>query len=667
MKPTPLLDFWEKPSGAGEPVAIFATTFALETEFFEQNCLARFLEVSCVNERNGAIDDIVASLELNELMQKTTVIILANRSVPVQRTSLLWDLLTCKVNGGLLHSKVSVLIWENATRVVLGSANLTAAGYRRQIELAFAADLGSTCLLPNDVLISIADELKSYLRLVPGYDATSSVFTRAEETLKLFRRRISQQQVEPSKIRVAFAPTNQNTSPLDSLNDVWNGPKPLLATHLSPFWDSEDQTVLKETRKLLTGKPSNQRSQKVAVVLDPKGQTSFSEHLSEIVDRVQQLKVDDTEIRLLHAKCLLIESNEWVAALVGSSNHTKAGLGVATNRRHREMNVWIGASKNSKEGKALLNLIQLGKDIPVNTECVEPKDEDEAELPSLPSCFGLCTVAKSSNNFDWEINLGITRTNDMPTTWDITLESGSQSILSYSQWTDLNEPPKSIIVLPQQTLPMYIFVKFNDSEIPWVVVAEDRLNLPPIPGLSNLNAQHLLDALANGKSLAQILRGELERLKTLETDNGNDGKNLDPLLRFDNKSSLLRKGRALAKSLVAMQRRLEKKVVTFDMLRAHLSSPLGPEFVATKVVEAFESNQQSQAEALFTIAEIALTVGRVDWTYVTEAIDDKQILDLVRQTLHNLNALCERVGDTPVDLASYAHRAIKEANRCLSS
>ena len=46
MKPTPLLDFWQKPVDAGDPVAVLATTFALETDFFEQNCLARFLEVS---------------------------------------------------------------------------------------------------------------------------------------------------------------------------------------------------------------------------------------------------------------------------------------------------------------------------------------------------------------------------------------------------------------------------------------------------------------------------------------------------------------------------------------------------------------------------------------------------------------------------------------------
>ena len=69
MKPTPLLDFWQKPADAGEPVALLATTYALEPDFFEQNCLARFLEVSSVNEETKSVDDIVAAVELHESLQ----------------------------------------------------------------------------------------------------------------------------------------------------------------------------------------------------------------------------------------------------------------------------------------------------------------------------------------------------------------------------------------------------------------------------------------------------------------------------------------------------------------------------------------------------------------------------------------------------------------------
>jgi hypothetical protein len=664
MKPTPLLDFWQKPAGAGDPVAMLATTFALDPDFFEQNCLARFLEVSSVSEDTGSVDDIVAGVELHELLQNARVSVLADRSAPVQRTSLLWDLLSCKVDGGLLHAKVAVLIWDNATRVILGSANLTAAGYRRQIELGLAADLGAGCLFSSEVLNEIADELESYLSLVPGFDPGGAVFARALHTLSLFRKRIAQQRAESRAVRVAFAPTNSTDAPLDRLRAVWSGGLPLRATHLSPFWDSEEgkqKTALIATKKLLTGRPAAERSHKVAVVIGPRGQTSFSGQLREAVDSVQQLKEIDNEIRTLHAKCLLVESEEWVAALVGSSNHTIAGLGLGP-RRHREMNVWLGAPIDSKEGRALLDLIQLGKPVPLDAEEVEPSDEDEAALPALPDCFGICRVARDARDGPWALHLGIFATGDMPATWVIKLGDGI--LLTREQWETAGSPATTVVALNQDALPMFVLASWNGNEIPWAVVADDRCSLPPGPALSSLRAQHLLDALASGRSLAQVLREELER-KAVEKGN-KPTVELDPLKRYDAPGSLLRRGRALAASLSAMQRRLERPVITADTLRARLASPLGPEFVACKVVESYEAEPKARADVLFTIAEIMLAVGRVDWRRTLEHIDRTQGIAMINETLERLDALRARLGDEPADLAAYARRAIKEARTCLS-
>lgn len=662
MKPTPLLDFWQKPAGAGDPVAILATTFALDPDFFEQNCLARFLEVSSVDEGNGAVDDIVASVELHELLQNTRVAVLTDRSAPVHRTSLLWDLLSVKVDGGLLHAKVSVLLWEKATRVILGSANLTAAGYRRQIELGLTADLGPGCLFPPNVLNAIAEELDSYLRLVPGYDASAAVFRRASSTLDLFRQRIAQQSAERMAVRVAFAPTNPTNGPLDQLDAVWSGPQPLYATHLSPFWDSKDRSALLATRKKLRGRPAESRSQCVAVVLGPGGQMAFSKHLVEAVDVVKQLKDLDDEIRMLHAKCLLMASSEWVAALVGSSNHTKSGLGLTQRGRHREMNVWLGASRKSQAGKALLDLIQLGANVASEAEEVEPKDEDEDSLPSLPACFGLGRVTRSSKESTWELHLGILSKSEMPDQWTIELVA-DKPILTRLQWEERGAPGTTVIPLAQGMLPMYVLVGWNGNKTPWAVVADDRHSLPPGPALSSLRAQHLLDALASGRTLSQLLREAIER-KDVEVVEG-AGICLDPLKRHEIEGSLLRKGRALAASLSAMQRRLERPVVDADTLRARLASPLGPEFVATKVGEAFKYGHQTRAEAVFTIAEIALVVGRVKWAYVFDHIDRSEGLVLVNNVLDHLDMLRVQIGHEGSDLGSYACRAIEEARVCL--
>lgn len=664
MKPTPLLDFWQKPADAGEPVALLATTYALEPDFFEQNCLARFLEVSSVNEETKSVDDIVAAVELHESLQKTSVTVLADRSAPVHRSTLHWDLLSCKVEGGLLHAKVAVLLWERATRIILGSANLTAAGYRRQIELGLAADLGSQCLFPPEVLKALVDELQAYLALVPGYDPRTAAFARAGSTLDLLRQRIAAQSSRPTGLRVAFAPTNPRMAPLDVLDQAWSGSKPLRAKHLSPYWDSNDPKALTTVRQLLTGRPANRRHQEVAVVLGPRGQSAFSKQLAEQVDAVRQLKALDNEVRTLHAKCLLIESDEWVVALVGSSNHTKAGLGLINARRHREMNVWLGAPLESKEGRALRNLIALGEKVPPDTEVVEPKDEDETELPALPTCFGLCEVFRPGPNAQWQLCLGITETRDMPADWQITFTMDAEPFMTSALWIERGKPELVAIDLAPQVIPMFVIVSWQGNKTPWAVVAQDPHSLPVGPALSKLRAQHLLDALATGRPLAQVLREVLEREQATVRETVPIV--LDPLRRLEVEESLLRKGRALAASLAAMQRRLERPLVTLDTLRGCLASPLGPVFVATKIAEAFEAGEQSRAEAIFTIAEIALSVGRIDWARVLLHVDLQQGAQMVEDTLSTLDALRVRVGSDQADLASYASRAIKEARKCIA-
>lgn len=660
MKQTPLLDFWQKPEGAGEPVALFATTFALETDFFEQHCLARFLEITSVNEDTGSVEDIVANIELYEQLQKIRVTVLADRSASVQRTSLLWDVLSCKVEGALLHSKVVVLMWEKATRVILGSMNLTSAGYRRQIELGLAVDLGENCLFPVEVLQGIHLELESYLPLVPGYQASLSIFDRANDTLNMFGERIAQQKNKKGNVLVAFAPTNATEKPLEKMREVWRGGLPLRATHLSPFWDSGNTTVLEMVGKQLTGRPASKRAHRVAVVLGPRGQISLPRSCAIAVDEVLELESLDNESRLLHAKCLVLESHDWVAVLVGSSNHTLAGLGVSA-RPHREMNVWLGAARDSQEGRALRGLIQLAKKVEADAEEVEQSDEDEIDLPSLPACFELCRVSRLTEHDPWMLVMGIKKTADMPQGWSIRL-AGSV-VLTRSQWEKDGGVEVSYVSIEQTSLPMSVFVKWGGYEVPWSVVVDDRHELPPGPALSSLRAQHLLQALAMRRSLGAVLRDEGEqRGEGMKTSF-----ELDPLKRHDQKGTLLRKGRELSVSLNEMQDRLARQVLSLETLRARLAGPLGPVFVATKVVEACEAKEQTPAEALFTVAEIALSLGRVNWRHVLEQVDPVQGLAFVVAALEKIIEIRSRIVTAPSSMAAYADRAMKEARLCVQS
>ncbi len=658
MKPTPLLEFWDRPDGAGAPVAVLATTFALEPEFFERNCLARFLGVTSVDEGTGSADDIVARAELEERLREPTVSVLADRGGPAERSSLRWDLLHCLVPGGLLHSKVALLLWERATRVIIGSANLTTAGYRHNIEIAMAADLGENCILPPDVLHGIAGEIEAYLDLVPGLDTDVPARRRALTILDLFRARVRAQPVSRGRLRAALAPTNDQTGPLAHLSEVWQGNAPLRATHVSGYWDGKSPAVLTKVAGLLTGRPAPHRWQRVAVSVGPGGEISFPPSHAQHVNEVVRLGRLDDEPRVLHAKALVVENSQFVAVLVGSSNHTGAGLGLHSRRRHRELNVWLGAALDSPEGRALAGLVQVGEPIAATAAYEEPADEDEPEeLVALPAFFGLCRLVPSAAR--WELWLGLG--NDPPAgDWTVRLPGG-QVLLDRAAWVEAGSPPMVVCPVASDQLPYFLDVAWDVAKGTWAVVADDRHQLPPGPGLSELASFHLIEALAAGGTTAQLVRQLLERAAAEQTG----GIISDPLSRFDAHSVLFRRGRKLAAALAGLERRLAEPVATVDTLEARLTGPLGPRFLAEKVVTEYLTSGEDRAAALFSLAEVTLSVGRVPWAQTMQRIDPRRGFALVAKTLEHLSALRLRIGGANDDLTDYTDRALEKARRCL--
>ena len=168
MRTARLLDHWLPPEGAGAPVASLATTFTFDGTFFAEDCIARFLMLTGARGDQDEIADIALLLEEEEKLSEASVTVLADRSAATEQHNLRWDLIDVPVPGGLLHAKVAVMLWERATRVVIGSPNLTPAGYRNQVELALAIDLEGRCAVPRRLLDDLVQELRAFVDLAPG-------------------------------------------------------------------------------------------------------------------------------------------------------------------------------------------------------------------------------------------------------------------------------------------------------------------------------------------------------------------------------------------------------------------------------------------------------------------------------------------------------------------
>ena len=434
-----LLDFWSPPDGAGQPVACLAASFTFESDFFTQECVSRFLSLATTTAEGDTISSIVALLEEEDRLSEAQVSVLIDRSTPAEKRNLRWDLLPVDAPGGLLHAKVAALIWERSARIILGSANLTSAGYRRQVELGLAIDLDAQCRVPRGVIDSLVAELRRLVELAPG--PATGPKDRAFKTVDLLADRVqglTLPRTGNAELLMAVAPARPGTSPLERLDDVWRGGQPLRATLLSPFWDTADPApAVEAVRERLTGRPATGRSMTFVVRADPLTHAVCApESLAAQIGvgaTIHSFDLPDPEERRdLHAKLLVFESNQWLAALIGSSNMTGAGLGLHPVRGHHELNLWLGCPALSKTAKHIRALARVGAKInPDHLEYQPLPDEDEPTTPVLPAGFVRCTLdAKAPPSLFLELEA-----KGLPGSWQV-LGPTERELLTAEVWRD---------------------------------------------------------------------------------------------------------------------------------------------------------------------------------------------------------------------------------------
>lgn len=664
MSGVKLLDHWSPPDGSGAPVACLATSFTFEADFFTQDCLARFLSLSTVRGEGDRVDSIVAVLEEEDRLSETQVSVLVDRSSPAEKRNLRWDVLPIGVPGGLLHAKVAVLLWERATRIVLGSANLTGAGYRQQIELALAIDLDEDSGVPSSFVADLVTELRNLVELVPG--PPTGPKQRALATIGTFEARATAIGLPSSgskDFRLAVAPARPGVSPLDRLSAVWRGGQPLWATVVSPFWDDAvPAAVVTAIRKNLTGRPASDRSITLVAAVDPfTGTVQAPPSLSSQKADLVAFDPPDAELRSLHAKLVLIESPEWIAALIGSSNATTAGFGLSAAYGHHELNVWIGCPATSKTAKHLRSLARIGEPIDLAEATWEPlEDEDEPRAPILPTGFVSCVIDAALRQVRFTLEAS-----GLPESWEVRTPAG-HLVLTAVSWNAGTQEAKTTADLPDELLPPYFDVRWegdNGAEkATWIANVEDRGALPTPAELRDLPVQVLLAALASSRPLPVALEQELRRAeRAAGTPQAID---LDPLRRFDDSSLLLQRTRHLSLALWRLQDRLQRPASSLDGIQWRLYGSLGPVAIADGLVAAALNDRALPGEAHFLLAELALTVAAVDWRAAAGNVEWNEVRKLVAGVL---DVIDERRSQLPVapheSLDTYVRDALEEARR----
>ena len=664
MSGTRLLDYWSPPLGAGDPLACLATTFTFEADFFSQDCLSRFLSLSTVSSEGDRISSVAALLEEEDRLSEAQVSVLVDRSSPAEKRNLRWDLLPIRAPGGLLHAKVTVLLWERAARVILGSANLTSAGYRRQIEVALALDLDEGCRIPRAVTDALIAELRRAAAMAPG--PTAGAKARALATLDLFAARVGTldlPQANTGDIRLAVAPARPGVSPLDRLSDVWHGNQPLRAIVLSPFWDDAvPAPAIDAIRRRLTGRPASQRSTTLLVGVDSVTGVQGPSALAAQPDTaVLAFEAPDAgkELRRLHAKVLLFESDDWIAAMIGSSNATTAGYGLNRRHGHHELNLWIGCRAGSRIAKQLRSLAPAAGPLEIpSEEWGQQLDEDEPALPALPLGFATCLVLVGTPS---RLQLGFDPSAPLPEHWEVRTPAGHE-VLTAQTWRDADSPHSVEVDLPDPVLPAYLDVQWQEGtgtlHATWTANVEDRAALPPPAELAELPVDVLLAALSSTRPLPVALEEELRR-RERHGQRGNGAIELDPLHRFDSSGMLFQRARRLSLALWRLQQRLSRPATSLDVIAWRLNGAFGPAAIADGVAASAQDERSLPGEAHFVLAELALTVSAVDWRQVGPGLSQERVGQLIADVLTHIEERRQGLPRAPDPaLDSYAREAL---------
>lgn len=650
-----LLEHWLPGEGFGAPRACLATTFTFDSDFFTEDCLSRFLSVSTRDPDGASGLDIAGLLEEEEKLAEAQVCVLVDQSCRPEPRNLRWDLVPVRVPGGLLHAKVVVLVWEKAARIIIGSANLTRAGYRQQVELAMSIDLDDGCAVPRQVFDDLSAELRSLIRLADGDPERPGPLKRALSILGLLDARIARLDLPTNGrdgLRFAIAAAGPRVNPLDKLVAVWSGTPPQAVTALSPFWDEQEsmpgaRAVLGRLAKRAS---TGERTKATFVVpVDASAAT-------RIVRAPRQLQgIADPRIkanvhafapngdRRLHAKCVQYRSNTWVATMIGSSNLTAKGLGLEATS-HRELNLWIGCSLRNPHAKALCKLIPVGDEVDAGLDWSPAEDdEDEAALHPLPSGFGEALLTGPTTielaftgkplPADWKVSLGVTG-------------PGGSNVFGAEAWKAAGRPLRHVLRLPDDvaSLPSLLEVSWRHGgelrSAVWLVNVGDDTALPPPAELRSLPADVLLAILASTRPLRMAIE---DAIRTRSEADKVSKDELDPLKRFDSSRLLIQRTRRVSAALWGIERRLSQRIHGLESLEWRLAGILGPEHLARKLVEAEHEPGTLVGESLFLLAELALTIRRIQWHEMVGDLPIEAVMGRVQQTVEVVRDAAEEL------------------------
>ncbi len=652
----PLADFWRPPAddqlqgGAGAAVSCISTTFEFDAGFFESELLPRFLGLRFDHTEN----ERTFIIEREESLASTRVGLLVDAAkFDPRQTTLQWDQLPIHVPGGLQHSKLTLLVWERLVRLIVSSANLTRAGYRRNREVFAAIDFfdgkESAPLGMLQDALGFVNILCSWSRALPA--ATQ----RVRETVEQTRMRIRRWSEAPDGFRPQERPrahlvcshprhpAGPARSALHQLIQVWQPRRVTGLTIVSPFIGQQttgEDCVLDTLRGLTFARdaqgwlvvpevPASENAKRRIVAVPRQFGQCWKKRFGEnsyVVPVPLYIPDVDERPRCLHAKAILIEGDMHDLLMVGSSNFTPHGMGIGVY--NCEANIaFEDMAEENRDGRTFTDRLGISWDDSCSVDDLvwqDPANGGEDAPPTqpyLPAFFAWASYSQATGT----IRIAIDRNEPEPPSWTINLsgQAAEHAVILFARSVTAISDSTISFTLDEKARGVHLTalrVAWTDQDNVnhegfLAVAVEDReADLLPPKEFCGLSMDGIIDCLLSGRTPAEwIERQEARRQRNTSTDAA-----IESLHAVDTSNYVLYRIRRFGRALAAMADRIARTPPIPDAIRYRLlRDPLGPVQLAEKMIGNSNGRAGEEASAtetayqLYSLAELLLSVGHV--------------------------------------------------------
>ena len=627
----------------GRLVGLLGTTYELQPEFLETDFLPTLFGLGAWDDRSWssriALEKKLSELEAATVLMDTHPYRARPRSLRIEVQPV------CMSGGASLHSKVLVGVYEKAIRVVLGSANLTEPGYRRNREVI--AVLTATAERPVEVRLvrEVIEQLRARLQRWQT-TSVSRVCELADEHLAAW--------AAPTVAgHEWFVWSGGGETPLwQQYLSHWPDGEPAgQITIVSPFWSAEHTqgplatfigelrrrnslATTAELRLLTSAEP------KTADTFLPKLPESFASFDSASLGvAATALAVDpgvtDEEIdpglgftgqRSLHAKVVLIEGPETSLAYFGSANFTRRGWGFMSTPN---LEAGLILRRTGTDRTGLQGLIPRTTGAPVSLNgsahgriaAAEPSPETSA-WPRFMQDVRLVPSSSDSSRLELLVQVD---TDTEGEEWCITHagdEVPNEPLLEKSPDRTIEREVR-VPLTPRQLERILreqeVCVRWAECEtgrnVPVNVALDARAELPLCPGTTTPAELHLI-AYYQGQVAWEDLYPEptqaAEEDETRTTDK-------DELLGVDTSRIQSYLIREFVEALTGIRDDLDRAAqAPPQCMRLALLGQVSPVTLARHVLKAVRDRQRTPTAAGFQLVEILACLESARHTEVTE-------------------------------------------------